>query len=809
MRKITTVLLLLVGSSLSLQAQLPEGTIATDFNVRDINGNQHHLYSYLNQGKTVILDFSAAWCPLCWTYHNSKALSDFYTLYGPDGSDDAMVLFIERDEQMGIEDLRGNTNATVGDWITGTPYPIIDTSVMNADYQPNALPTIYGVHPDRRVTTLRTPSTDELRDFMLSFEPQDSMGMMDTMIEVTVRNFRDVSCFGASDGLIDIEVDGPADDFTYLWSNGDTTQDISGLPGGTYSCVIIDNLGNQVDLAPVPIVEPDSLSVEFLTNTPSSLTASDGSLIANIRGGIQPYSYIWGDESTGNTLANIGVGNYSVMVTDANGCTASGSIDLEVPTCALFLAINIVPATCDENADGEVNILVERAQGAVTFAWNNGATTQNIQDLPSGGYEVTVTDAVGCSAIAGGMVTTSDNVRPVARIRSEFFTVYLNQDGEAFLSGAQVDSGSFDNCSVLGLQLSQEEFDCSDIGRNFLEFAVIDEALNMTRREIEVTVLDTISPYWICPDTLTIQPCNGIVDYTPPTIVDNCPLGATTTISGPLSGSVLQPGDHAVTYTHITPDGNRTSCTLDLNVQPWITGDLVVNDAKCAGENSGSATVIVSNSTDDYTYNWSDGQTTGAAVNLAAGNYSVTVEDTTECTFQYNFFVGEPVEIFARVDSILSPDGRGDVYITVFGGTPPYDYEWILDGQVRSTVRNPQNLDFGLYTLRVTDSEDCVKDMVGIRVDASTSNHDDLLAKAIKIAPNPSTGTFDLFLPTHVVGKTGKLSIANLMGQVLWTRDQPLQSIQRLAVGDLPGGTYFLQVIGEAGQATRQIVIYD
>ncbi|MBX2817882.1 MAG: T9SS type A sorting domain-containing protein [Saprospiraceae bacterium] len=807
MRKKTTLpILAFCFIHTALLGQLPTGSIAPDFNVMDINGNQHHLYSYLNQGKTVILDFSAAWCPLCWNYHNSKALSDFYTLYGPSGSDQAMVLFIERDQQMGIEDLRGNTNASAGDWITGTPYPIIDTSVMNADYQPVALPQIYGVHPDRRVTQLRTPSTETLLSFVQSFEPVDSMPM-EVMIEYNVREVRDVTCAGDVNGSIDIDVSGPGMTFTYDWSNGSSSQDISALSGGIYSCVITDNLGNELTTEPIEILEPDSLIIDFLTNTPSTMTATDGSLIADVSGGTPPYSYVWSTGRNGATLSSIGEGTYSVQVTDANGCTGEGMETVDVPDCTLFLAINVEPSTCDENADGEVNLLVERAQGGVTFAWNTGDSTQNISGLQSGGYEVTVTDGIGCSATAAGMVGISDPIPPVARVRTEFYTLYLNESGSASLSAAQVDSGSFDNCSILGRQLSQEVFDCGDIGRNFVQFAVIDEALNMTRREIEVTILDTIKPYFTCPDTtLTYRPCNGVVNYPTPTIRDNCPQGSSTGIVGQASGTVFQPGLHTVTYNYVSFDGNRANCSINLNIEEWIEADLVVNDADCAGENSGSATVVLNNANGEYAYQWSDGQTTGAAIGLEAGDYRVVVEDTTECRFEFDFFVGEPVATFARVDSILAPDGRGDVYISVFGGTAPYRFEWILNGNVVSTVRNPQNLQFGLYTLRITDQNDCVEDFVGIRVDNTTSVTESVTFKGTQVSPNPNQGTFTVRLPAAATGVVGSVKMVNLLGQVVWSQDVIFSTLQEIQT-QLTPGTYFLTLEDSKGMAVRKVIV--
>lgn len=161
--KKTLLLGLLTLTGLSASAQLPDGSTAPDFTTTDINGNTHTLSEYLAAGKTVILDVSATWCGPCWNYHSSHALSDLHNSYGPWGSNEVVVLFVEGDAQTTLADIYGTGGNTQGNWTDGSTYPIIDDASIASLYQIAYFPTVYRICPDGKVTEIGAQNPSALR----------------------------------------------------------------------------------------------------------------------------------------------------------------------------------------------------------------------------------------------------------------------------------------------------------------------------------------------------------------------------------------------------------------------------------------------------------------------------------------------------------------------------------------------------------------------------------------------------------------------------------------------------------------------
>lgn len=162
MKKIT-LFFALVFASLASNAQIAPGSVAPNFTATDINGVSHTLADYLAAGKTVIMDVSATWCGPCWNYHNGHALEDIYSAYGVDGSDEVVVLFVEGDGSTPVADLYGS-GSSQGDWVAGTPYPIIDSATIANLYQITYFPTVFRICPDGFVSEVGSVSAVNLRN---------------------------------------------------------------------------------------------------------------------------------------------------------------------------------------------------------------------------------------------------------------------------------------------------------------------------------------------------------------------------------------------------------------------------------------------------------------------------------------------------------------------------------------------------------------------------------------------------------------------------------------------------------------------
>ncbi|MFN4253893.1 MAG: MopE-related protein [Saprospiraceae bacterium] len=220
-----------------------------------------------------------------------------------------------------------------------------------------------------------------------------------TAISAT-RTKTNVTCFGANDGSIAVNVSGGTAPYTYLWNDGPTTEDRTGLAPGTYTMTVTDANGCQRVLAPTVISEPSALTVNVLRTNVSCFANADGTAKATANGGTGTKTYLWSTGETSSEITGLAPGTYTVTATDANGCTVVGTATIAEP--AAPLSLDSVSAVVLPN--GKYAVTVHASGGTTPYRYrrtpgNTGFALSNVfNNVVAGSYLFEVRDANGCMA---------------------------------------------------------------------------------------------------------------------------------------------------------------------------------------------------------------------------------------------------------------------------------------------------------------------------------------------------------------------------------------------------------------------------
>ena len=218
----------------------------------------------------------------------------------------------------------------------------------------------------------------------------------------TTVNSNNVLCFGNANGTASVSVNGATGTPVYAWSNGAATSSISGLQAGTYTYTVTDGSGCSAT-GSVVITAPAQIT-GYTTSQNASCGLNDGSAYLNFSGGVGPYTYLWSNGAATPNISGLAPGNYSVTVTDANGCTFNSSTS--VSGSNLNTTPSSTNATCFGTANGTASLQTTGANGTPTYSWSNGASSSSISGLAAGTYTYTVTDGLGCTASGNVVITT-------------------------------------------------------------------------------------------------------------------------------------------------------------------------------------------------------------------------------------------------------------------------------------------------------------------------------------------------------------------------------------------------------------------
>lgn len=566
------------------------------------------------------------------------------------------------------------------------------------------------------------------------------------------------NCGNGPTGKIDITVSGGVSPYTYVWSNGKSTEDIDSLSAGFYGVNVTDQNGATGVLG-FQVVDVPGMSLTDQSVYPSC-AGQLGEGVVSVSGGNPPYTFQWSNGDLDSTAENLAIGNYKVWVTDATGCKDSLSISI---TNNPALQVYPIPthALCHSDS-GKINLFITGGTGNYQIDWDGIDSTA----VPPGNHTVKVTDNSGCEKQINYTINSQPEI--IASVNTQIIDCDTNlyavtanvsggnppytfnwtlSDTNAATAGnyelSITDASScqkivpfvIDTGSAINIQYNYTPINCSSTTTNVTisiaggnaPYQIIwsDSTKNTFTNEVQlsennsVTVIDSRN----CEKTVPIEiiPVENIqiaFNLVEPTCGDaNGAIGYQ--ISGGTTnnytvkinetevfGNNYINVDSGIYKFEVTEPGGcsfDTIITYENNGGVYlITHEMTHNT--CASDSKGSiSTKFYSDS--DISFKWSNGDSTSSLKNLAGGAYELTVTDEYGCTWDSIFIVEKGTQILASSTIFFDPCVDDEGYIKVFpsGGTPPYDFKW----QDEETEQQLTITETGYYEVMITDSNGC------------------------------------------------------------------------------------------------------
>ncbi|MBI2968780.1 MAG: PKD domain-containing protein [Bacteroidetes bacterium] len=513
------------------------------------------------------------------------------------------------------------------------------------------------------------------------------------------------SCNGSCDGSADALVAGGIAPYTYQWdatAGSQTTSTATALCDGTYD-ITVQDVNGCPDIDSATVTEPALLSLAT-GSIDATCGNNDGSAWVTPSGGTLPYSYLWNDplSQTNDTASALGMGAYSVTVTDGNGCTGTGSDTVNNFGAPAVTVDTVIDALCNGDSSGTVSVTASGSTPPYTYLWDDpqAQTGSSATGLTAGFYTVSITDDSSCVVTASVTVGEPTAISLTTSVISD---AHCSQsDGEATVSA----SGGAGGYSYLWS--SGEISDSASALLPGSNTVTVSDANGCSKND-SVTILN-LAGATVSVSSSTDASCNGL-----------CGGDAGATAAGgsvpysylwntiPTQSSATATGLCAVSYEVVLTDGDNCTdtATVTINEPAIMIATATATSTLCNGSCDGTVTVNTIGGTPPYSPLWDDPlfQTDSTATGLCANAYSVTVTDNNGCTALSGATVNSPSAVTLSFSTVDATCGNSDgiASVTATGGTSPYTYLWNT-GYTGDTL---QGVSAGVYTVTVTDDNGC------------------------------------------------------------------------------------------------------
>lgn len=552
---------------------------------------------------------------------------------------------------------------------------------------------------------------------------------------------------GTMDGSANAIVVGGVPDYTYLWSTGDTTSQISSLSAGVYTLTLTDAVGCQI-IQSVTVGAGDCL-LGATTDITNNTCAGDlsGAIALTIVNGSDPI-ITWSTGATSPVISDLADGLYSVTITDGSDCEIIlDSLEVSSPPTLTISIVTLQTLECDGD-NGILTYVVNDLSRLDSVVWSGGSVGDTLVVDSTGTFSIIAYDRNGCTTTDSIELFGTDTVAPIL-IVSDDPRLYLDGGGQLVDNVDGLIDNIIESCTLdtvrLDYSLSNDTITaCELIGSTVsVHITAIDQQGNRADTTVDATITDTLAPVLIRGDTIRITNCDT-VPMPQIEVADNCGDDGLS-ITASLVDAVLNPGTYDMQVSITDDNDNTLLATIVVVVEAAYEPVVEIIDVSCAGLSDGGFQVNALEGYDgDFTL------FTTAAMDLSAGSYAYTIVDSTGCTLVDTVLITEPqplaIDTFVINDAADSTSTNGSIGLQVSGGTFPYSYAWTDEtGNIVSTNSFVAAIGAGTYFINITDGNGCILQDTFLVGDGTiiVSNKQVDFSQA-KIYPNPARDLLQL-----------------------------------------------------------------
>jgi large repetitive protein len=528
-----------------------------------------------------------------------------------------------------------------------------------------------------------------------------------------------LNCNGVCSGVINASPSGGTAPYNYtLVSAGSTVSSgspvFANLCAGTYTLRVNDSGGSCTQTTQITLVQPNPLVPSISISSITCFTVCNGGLSGSASGGTPGYTLSWGTPGgavSGGVLSNVCAGSYTFNITDANGCASSPTVVNLTQPPAITVNVNVTNATCSGSiCNGAISATASGGTPGYTLTWSNGPSGSPNTNLCAGNYTLTTRDASQCTVVTTASVAAPPAILITSTVTPPTCAGSCNASATVTAAGG-VGSFTF-QFSPAPLVTNTTGVLSNRCAGNYI--ANVTDANGCSQSTaftisnpvaLSSAITGTRNSCSTCTGASTVTASNGMTPYTFAwTNSLNVSVGTASAVSS------LCPGNYTASVTDNLGCVSRATVGIgQIVISSAVSGGLGI---QCFSACTGSAVASASGGQAPYSFTWTPtGQTTGTAVNLCAGNYTVAIGDSgsPSCVSFATINVAQPPDLVVagtETDVTCFNTCNGAITLTVSGGTGARTFSWSPGGM---TTQNVSNLCEGIYTVVVTDANGCSK----------------------------------------------------------------------------------------------------